>query len=153
LSALNKLKDKLQVINPEGVLSLTDAQLRACYFSRQKTVYIKNLATSILNGETDLERFKFMEDEDIRLKLTSLKGIGNWTVDVYLMFVLHRADVFPLGDLAAIHALKALKSLPITTSKEEIGRIASQWKPFRTAATMMLWHYYLSKKNILQKHR
>ncbi|MDE5448989.1 DNA-3-methyladenine glycosylase family protein, partial [Elizabethkingia meningoseptica] len=79
------------------------------------------------------------------------KGIGNWTVDVYLMFTLQRADIFPIGDLAAVNALKRLKQLPTSITKEEILEISEQWKPFRSVASIMLWHYYLSqpaKKNI-----
>ena len=144
LSALNKLRDYVQQITPARVLLLTDDEFRACYCSRQKTAYIKYLAEAILNGQIDLQAFETMTDDEIRAQLTSLKGIGNWTVDVYLMFVLQRADIFPVGDLAAVNALKRVKGLPTQTSREEIIGIAEQWRPYRTVATMILWHYYLS---------
>ena len=113
--------------------------------------YIRGLAISLENKEIDLEAFAAMPDEAVRSRLVALKGIGNWTVDVYLMFSLQRADIFPVGDLAAVNALKRLKQLDLSTTKELILEISETWKPFRTVASMMLWHYYLSntrKKSI-----
>ncbi|GAA5089994.1 hypothetical protein GCM10023210_15510 [Chryseobacterium ginsengisoli] len=118
--------------------------MRECYVSRQKNVYIKGLANAIVNNEIDLEQLSKMSNDEARKTLVSLKGIGNWTVDVYLMFTLQRTDIFPIGDLAAVNALKRLKQLQPKASKEEILEISEQWKPFRSVASMMLWHYYLS---------
>jgi DNA-3-methyladenine glycosylase II len=146
LSALNKLRERIQDVTPARVLLLTDAELRECYFSRQKTSYIKYLAEAIVGGQIDLAAFEQMEDEEIRRKLTALKGIGNWTVDVYVMFALQHTDVFPVGDLAIVNAVKRLKALPKETTKEELIIIAEQWKPYRTVASMLLWHYYLSER-------
>jgi DNA-3-methyladenine glycosylase II len=144
LSALNKLRERVQQITPARVLLLTDEEFKACYCSRQKTTYIKYLAEAILNGQINLEQFEQLPDDEIRTQLTALKGIGNWTTDVYLMFVLQRADIFPIGDLAAVNALKRVKGLPISTPREELLEIATQWQPHRTVATMLLWHFYLS---------
>ena len=144
LSALNKLRERVQEITPARILLLTDAEMRECYCSRQKTAYIKYLAEAIISRQIDLEAFQQMEDADIRTQLTALKGIGNWTVDVYLMFALQRADHFPIGDLAAVNALKRIKGLPAVTPREDIIAIAAQWQPYRTVATMILWHHYLS---------
>jgi DNA-3-methyladenine glycosylase II len=146
LSALTKLKQHVADFTPENIFAMTEPEMRACYCSRQKQVYIKNVASAIISGELNLAAFKAMEDEDIRLQLTKLKGIGNWTADVYLMFVLQRTDIFPPGDLAAVNALKSLKSLPADTDRNLILAISLQWKPYRTIATMMLWHLYLSKR-------
>ncbi|MDB4999023.1 MAG: 3-methyladenine glycosylase [Mucilaginibacter sp.] len=145
LSALNKLRERIQEVTPARILLLTDAELRECYLSRQKTAYIKYLAEAIISGQINLAAFEQMEDDEIRRHLTALKGIGNWTVDVYLMFALQRADLFPVGDLAIVNAVKGLKLLPKETTKEELIIIAEQWQPYRTVASMMLWHYYLSK--------
>jgi DNA-3-methyladenine glycosylase II len=143
LSALNKLKERVQELTPARVLLLTDDEFRACYCSRQKTGYIKYLAEALLSGQINLSLFEQLPDDAIRAQLTALKGIGNWTVDVYLMFVLQRADIFPIGDLAAVNALKRVKRLPDVTREETIT-VATQWQPYRTVATMLLWHYYLS---------
>ncbi|MDB5029703.1 DNA-3-methyladenine glycosylase 2 family protein, partial [Mucilaginibacter sp.] len=144
LSALNKLKERVQELTPARVLLLTYDEFRACYCIRQKTAYIKYLAEAILSRQVDLDLFEQLPDDEIRAQLITLKGIGNWTVDVYLMFVLQRADIFPIGDLAAVNALKRVKSLPAAVSREEIIMVAEQWQPYRTVATMLLWHYYLS---------
>jgi DNA-3-methyladenine glycosylase II len=144
LAALNKLKEKVKFITPKEVLKLSDEEMKACFVSRQKTGYIRGLAKAIENNEINLQAFAVMPDEDIRRKLISLKGIGNWTIDVYLMFSLQRADIFPVGDLAAVNALKRLKQPGILTTKEAVLAISETWKPFRTVASMMLWHYYLS---------
>jgi len=149
LSALNKLKERLGEVTPARLLLLTDEEMRACYCSRQKTVYIRYLAEALLSGQLKLDKLENMPDEEVRVKLTSLKGIGNWTTDIYLIFVLKHPDVFPIGDLAAVNALKRVKDLPADTTRENVLEVASQWQPYRTIATMLLWHYYLSvpKKN------
>jgi DNA-3-methyladenine glycosylase II len=145
LSALNKLRERVQEIIPARVLLLTDEEFRACYCSRQKTGYIKYLAEALLSGQINLTAFNEMTDDEIREQLIILKGIGNWTIDVYLMFVLQRADIFPIGDLAAVNALKRVKGLPKETTREDVLIVTEQWQPYRTVATMLLWHYYLSK--------
>lgn len=144
LSALNKLRERVQEITPARVLLLTDEEMRACYVSRQKNGYIKYLAEALLSGQLNLEEFHTMPDNDVRVKLTALKGIGNWTADVHLMFALQRADIFPIGDLAAVNALKRVKRLPPETTREQMLEIVAQWAPYRTLAAMLLWHYYLS---------
>ncbi len=144
LSALNKLKEKTITLTPESVLLLSDEEFRACYCSRQKTSYIKHLADALVNKRLNLEELPHLPDEEIRKQLVALKGIGNWTVDVYLMFALQRADIFPIGDLAAVNALKRVKQLPAGTPKETLLEIINQWQPYRTIAAMLLWHYYLS---------
>lgn len=146
LSGLNKLREKLVDITPQKILQLTDPDLKACYFSRQKTGYVRCLAESVLRGETDLHDLPALSDEEVRAALTALKGIGNWTADVYLIFVLQRADIFPLGDLAAINALRQVKSLAKGSSREELLQVVERWRPNRSIATMLLWHQYLSSR-------
>ncbi|MGI4021659.1 MAG: DNA-3-methyladenine glycosylase family protein [Janthinobacterium lividum] len=148
LSALQKLKEKTGKISAENLLVLTDEELKACYFSRQKTVYARDLAENLITGKLDLEELAQLPDDEIRQKLIAIKGIGNWTTDIYLMMILHRTDIFPVGDLAAINALKKLQNLPKETSKEKLLQIAEAWKPFRTIATLLLWHEYLSRRKI-----
>jgi DNA-3-methyladenine glycosylase II len=143
LSALNKLKERVQELTPSRLLLLTDEEMRACYCSRQKTAYIKYLAEALLSGQLNLTELEQHPNDTIRARLITLKGVGNWTIDVYLMFVLQRADIFPSGDLAAVNSLKQIKGLPIGTGKEEILSVAAQWQPYRTVATMLLWHSYL----------
>lgn len=144
LAALNKLKERLQDVTPENFLLLTDEELRTCYFSRQKTVYTRGLAKALADGALNLYELATLDDLTVRNRLVALKGIGNWTVDIYLLFVLQRANIFPMGDLAAINALKRVKKLPKDTPPEKLIAITSKWHPHKSAATMLLWHHYLS---------
>jgi DNA-3-methyladenine glycosylase II len=144
LAALNKLREKVGEVTPEAALVLSDEEWKACYFSRQKMDYVKYLAVELMSGELDLRAMEGMADEEVRDRLTKLKGIGNWTVDVYLMFVLQRADIFPMGDLAAVNALKRLKGFPRETHRDRLIPLVERWKPHRSIAAMILWHFYLS---------
>lgn len=146
LSALNQLRKKIGSITPQQLLLLSDEEMKACYFSRQKMGYARHLAEAIIQQKIDLEALPLLPDEEVRKKMLALKGIGHWTIDVYLIFVLQRADVFPLGDLAAVNALKQLKSLPAQASREQLLEIAAKWRPNRSIATMLLWHFYLSQR-------
>jgi DNA-3-methyladenine glycosylase II len=146
LAALEKLRERISLITPERLLQLNDAELRDCYFSRQKIIYVKSLAKAINEGQIDLSRMESMSDELVREKLITLKGIGNWTIDVYLMFVLQHTDIFPVGDLAVRNAVITVKGLAKDTSKEELLDIAEIWKPYRTVAAMILWHHYLKTR-------
>lgn len=146
LAALNKLRERVETVTPENVIRLTDEEFRACYFSRQKTGYVRGLTEKILSGELNLLDFEAWSDEAVRQKLITLKGIGYWTVDVYLILVLHRLDIFPVGDIAAVNALKQLKQLPRETPRETLLQIAEDWRPYRSVGTNLIWHYYLSQR-------
>lgn len=145
-AALDKLKEKTGRISPQKILALTDEELKACYFSRQKIVYARQLAAAVISKKLRFQHLTEADDETVRRELKKIKGIGDWTADVYLMLVLQRTDLFPLGDIALINAIKDVKSLPQHTSAIEILAIASQWKPYRTIAAFLLWHHYLNKR-------
>ncbi|WP_316806719.1 DNA-3-methyladenine glycosylase 2 family protein [Pedobacter agri] len=151
LAALNKLKAKIGEITPTKFLELSTDELRACYFSRQKTIYVRDLAEKLVSGRLDLLLLERFSDIEIRAQLKEVKGIGDWTVDIYLIFILHHTDVFPTGDLAAVNALKSLKRLPKETAKEDLLMRILHWKPYRTIGLMMLWHYYLEKRKPLKR--
>jgi len=146
-AALNKLKEKIGAVTPAKILQLTDAELKACYFSRQKIVYARHLAQAIINKQLNLKNLSSASDDVVREELKKIKGIGDWTVDVYLMMVLQRSDLFPTGDIALINSIKEVKNLPKHTSKEDILLIAEKWEPYRTVAAFILWHSYLCKRN------
>lgn len=151
-AAFTKLKNRITEVTPEAVLRLTDEELRACYFSRQKIGYVRGLANVVITGEINFEQLASLPDDDVRQQLKQLKGIGDWTVDIYLLHALQRTDIFPLGDLALINALKAVKALPLSTTKEEMLFLAKAWQPYRSMATMLLWHYYIQKRGIKIVH-
>jgi DNA-3-methyladenine glycosylase II len=147
-AAFKKLKEKTGYITPAKILALTDAELRACYFSRQKTIYVRELAQAVQKRKLRLKQLAGKHEEEIRQELKKIKGIGDWTVDVYLMHSLQRTDLFPLGDIALVNSLKEIKRLPKDTSKEKMLQIAESWRPYRTVASMILWHSYIKKRNI-----
>ena len=147
-AAFQKLKEKLPLITPQNLILLSDEQLRECYFSRQKILYARGLANALINEEFNLQQFEFEENDVVITTLKKLKGIGEWTTDIYLIHALRRLDIFPLGDLALVNAMKEIKKLDVTTGREELLNIAAPWKPFRSIATMILWHYYIQKRNL-----
>jgi DNA-3-methyladenine glycosylase II len=150
-AAYKKLKELTGTIEPASHLLLTDEHLQSCYFSRQKIRYTRELAQAIVSKQINLEKLAGQPGEEVRLVLKKVKGIGDWTVDIYLIHVLQRTDIFPVGDLALINAVKMIRNSPEMT-KEEILNISEPWKPYRSIATMMLWHYYIKKKNIKLLH-
>ena len=149
-AAYKKLKEKIKII-PGNLLSLSDEELRSCYFSRQKIIYTRELAQAIVSKKINLKKFETSTNDDVRDELKKLKGIGDWTVDIYLLHSLRRTDVFPIGDLALVNAVRMVKQKP-DLNKSEIIVLAETWKPYRSIATMIFWHYYIRKKNIKILH-
>jgi len=142
-ATFNKLKIAIPDFSIENLFVFSDENFRSCGVSRQKAKYIKALAEAILSKELDLESFAFKDAEVVRQELIKIKGIGNWTIDIYLMFCLNSLDIIPLGDIAVVNTMKEL--LDIHT-KEEMESYAQKWKPYRSVATYFLWHYYLEKR-------
>ena len=147
-AAFKKLKAKIGFVTPKKILALSDEELKACYFSRQKIIYVRALANAIVSKKIKLKKLSNATDEEIRTTLKQIKGIGDWTVDVYLMHALQRSDLFPLGDIALVNSLKEVKQLHAATTKEDMLEIAESWRPYRTVASMMLWHAYIQKRGI-----
>jgi DNA-3-methyladenine glycosylase II len=147
-AAFKKLKEKIGYVTPAKLLQLTDEEMRACYFTRQKMGYARGLAQAVQSKKIVLKKLTSLQDEEVRAILIQLKGIGHWTVDVYLMHSLQRTDLFPLGDIALVNSLKETKGLPKDISKEEMLKIAEPWRPYRTIAAMILWHSYIQKRGI-----
>ncbi len=147
-AAFKKLKEKIGYVTPSKLLKLTDEEMRACYFTRQKMGYARGLAEAIQSKKIVLKKFVALPDEEVRTILIQLKGIGNWTIDVYLMHALQRTDLFPLGDIALVNSLKETKQLPKDISKEKMLKITELWRPYRTIAAMILWHSYIQKRGI-----
>lgn len=147
-AAYKKLKSRIGIVTPAKILNMSNEELRECYFTRQKQGYAKNLAEAFANKTLPWKQFSDMKDDEVRHHLTSIKGIGNWTADVYLMHALQRTDLFPLGDIALVNSLKETKQLHAHISKDEMLLIAEPWRPYRTIASMILWHAYIKKRKI-----
>lgn len=138
-----KLDNKVEQFQPQELLSLPDEEYRNAGVSRQKTTYIKALATAILNKELDLKSLPEKTSQQVREELIKIKGIGNWTIDVYLMFCLQTPDIIPLGDIAIINTIKELFNIH---DKLDMEVYAKKWSPHRSLASFILWHYYLEKR-------
>jgi len=140
----NKLNSFLPTFTPDEILKLSDEQMRQCQISKQKSTYLRALSMAILDQNLDLEGLPNFSAAVIREKLKSVKGIGDWTTDIYLMFCLQSKDVFPIGDIAVCNTIRELTH---AASKDEIITYSEKWKPYRSLATYFLWHYYLCKRN------
>jgi DNA-3-methyladenine glycosylase II len=138
-----KLLDHLGIIAPENVLNTSDEAMRGCGISRQKTLYIKDMAAKVISGELDFATLAEKAETEIRAELLAIKGVGHWTIDVYLMFCLQSPDIIPFGDIAIRNAIKELYGVE---TLEEMAALAEDWKPFRTFASYILWHDYLCKR-------
>jgi DNA-3-methyladenine glycosylase II len=139
-----KLKAMQPNFVPESLISLSDEEFRSLGVSRQKTSYIKALSHSIVNNHIEIESLATKSSEQVREELIKIKGIGNWTIDVYLMFSLQAQDIIPLGDIAVINTIKELLDIH---DKQEMEDYVAKWSPYRSVATFLLWHYYLNKRN------
>jgi DNA-3-methyladenine glycosylase II len=146
LSAFNKLKERLVEITPENILRLSDEELKSCYFSRQKTIYARELSKAILERNLILEDLQTLSNEEIKDELKQIKGIGDWTADIYLLMALLRTDVMPKGDLALHVAYQKLMNLEKRPNSEEFIKLAEKWSPYRAVAARLLWHFYLSER-------
>ena len=144
-AAFDKLLAITSPLTPEGFLALDDLTLREAGFSRQKMKYGRLLAEAINNGALDLESLEALPDEEVKKRLTNIKGIGPWTADVYLLMVLGRPDRWPVGDLALQVAAQQIKGLATRPKADELERIGEAWRPWRAVAARLLWHFYLSK--------
>ena len=140
----NRLNNHIKIFNPNNILQLSDAEMRSCQISKQKSKYLKELSLAILENRLNLDELIHLTNDDIYQKLMTIKGIGKWTVSVYLLFCLQRKDVFPVGDIALINTLKEL--VP-TIQNSETEQYSVNWKPYRSLAVFFLWHYYLNKRN------
>jgi DNA-3-methyladenine glycosylase II len=146
-ATFKRLNYAVDYLSPESFLTLDDLQLKSIGFSRQKTNYGRILAQAVLDRTLDLTSLETLADGEIRQKLTAIKGIGNWTVDIYLMMALQRQDIFPSRDLAVAIAVKEIKDLAVRPTILELETIAQTWQPYRAIATKILWHYYLKRKS------
>lgn len=139
-----QLESFLVKITPENISKTSLEAFRSNSVSRQKATYLLALSEAILSNKLHLNSFENKSDDEVRSELVSIKGIGNWTADTYLMFALNRLDIMPLGDIAVKNTIKEMYKV---TNKEEIEEISLRWKPYRSYATYILWHYYLEKGN------
>jgi DNA-3-methyladenine glycosylase II len=145
-AAYQRLQAAVRPLTPAGFLRLSDMELKQIGFSRQKTLYTRLLADALACGRFNLRDLHDLHDEAARSALVALKGIGNWTADIYLLSALRRPDVWPIGDLALATAVQEVKRLRTRPSPEKLERLSQPWRPWRAVAARLFWHAYLCKR-------
>ena len=145
-AAFSNLTAALEYLSPAHFLKLDDRELKEIGFSRQKAGYCRGIAAGLLDGSIDLEGVAAMEDETARDYLMAIRGIGEWTADVYLLFALRRRDIWPNGDRALVVSIRDNRELGDVPTYEEAARLAHRWSPWRSVAARMLWHNYLLER-------
>jgi len=142
-ATFDKLKAKVKEVTPKRLVKENIASLREVTVSRQKAGYIIGLGQDILDKKVNIKHLPKLGKDDQLDVLTSIKGIGPWTAEVYLLFALQDEDVYPRGDIALINTIKELYQV---TNANEAEELSFSWSPYRSTAAYLLWHYYLRKR-------
>jgi DNA-3-methyladenine glycosylase II len=145
-ACIDKLTLRVGKITPASVFSLDDTELKRVGFSRQKTAYARHLAEALLENRLDLDHVHLLPDQEVKIELKKLKGVGEWTSDIYLLMAMLRPDIMPKGDLALHAAYQKLTEADKRPHSDEFIEIAEKWAPYRSVAARLLWHFYLSEK-------
>ena len=144
LSIYKRLKENVgrQSPRPADILAASEQDLRSAGLSRSKVTYIRNVAEAFSQSRMGPRTFARLSDQEIIARLTSIKGIGEWSAHMFLMFALNRLDVFPIGDLGLRNAMTRQYRMRKTGSLRRFDRIADKWRPYRTVGSLYLWQSY-----------
>jgi DNA-3-methyladenine glycosylase II len=145
-AAYDRLLAATDPLTPEAFLRLTDADLLAIGFSRQKARYGRALASALLDGSLDLEALQMLDDEAVQASLEAIPGIGRWTSTIYLLMVLGRPDVWPVGDMALATAVAQASGLTARPDPDTLMLLGEAWRPWRSVAARLFWHDYLARR-------
>ena len=131
-----RLHQKLTTISPRNFLTLSEEELKICGLSKQKMAYITNVANAFEQEILTPNQWQEMSDQEVVRQLIQIKGVGQWTAEMFLIFYLHRGDVFPIADVGLINAVQLHYG---DSTKAEIVYRSQQWRPYRTVASWYLW--------------
>jgi len=145
-AALERVRSAAGAVTPEAVAAVGEDGLRGAGLTRQKARYLVGLADAVLARRLDLPALAQLPDVAVIAALTSVKGVGPWTADIYLLMGLGRADVWPSSDLALIVAARQLLRLARDASAAQVSVVAEGWRPYRSVAARMLWQAYLLER-------
>jgi len=146
LAAFRRLGSAAGTLTPERFLMFSDAELLAIGFSRQKARYGRALAIALVDGSLDLDRLPTLDDDAVRVELEAIPGIGRWTSTIYLLMVLGRPDVWPVGDIALATAVGEARALGRRPDAAELEQLGEAWRPWRSVAARLFWHDYLARR-------
>ena len=138
-SVWDRLEIKIVKVNPLNIKKIHSNSLKSVGLSRQKVLYLKNLSEAFIKDKIKIKLWSKMSDEDVIQDLIQIKGIGRWTAEMFLIFNLCRADVFPLDDIGMIKGLCKIYNLNYPIDKDKVLKIGNRWKPYRSVATWYLW--------------
>jgi DNA-3-methyladenine glycosylase II len=141
-AVMHRVRALLPTIEAQDVLGLPAGALRAAGLSARKVEYAEGLARAIIDKNFDISRLAGMDDQTAVDAITSLRGFGVWSAEIYLMFSLQRSDIFPAGDLAIRIALQKLKGMESKLNEQQAREVVESWAPYRSAGSLFLWHYY-----------
>jgi DNA-3-methyladenine glycosylase II len=142
----SRIEDALGLVTPSAIEALDDEGLRGLGLSRPKVRTLRAVTEAISNGALEFATLDDLPDDDVRARLTAIKGIGPWTADIFLLFCLGRADVWPAGDLALMETVRMLRDLDALPQGDARIQHAENWRPYRGAAALLLWAYYAAVK-------
>jgi len=126
-------------ITPDSILKLRTTQMRAVGLSKQKLTYIRDLARKNRDGIVEFQRFPQMSDKDIIAELTQVKGIGEWTAHMFLMFALRRPNILPIGDYGVRSAMRKAYGMKVMPKPRTMERLAKGWHPYCSIASWYMW--------------
>ena len=126
-------------ITPESILKLRPAQMRALGLSKQKLTYIRDLARKTRDGVVEFKRFPDMTDQEVIAELVQVKGIGEWTAHMFLMFALRRPNILPTGDYGVRAAMRKAYGMKVMPKPRTMQRIARCWHPYCSVASWYMW--------------
>ena len=138
-SVWQRFEQRAGEISPHIIAKLPPRALQACGLSKQKTSYIRDLAGHFLNGEINPRSFRALEDHVLMEILCDVRGIGRWTAEMFLIFHLHRPDIWPAQDIGLIRAIEKHYLEGVTATKAQIEMAGERFRPWRTVATWYLW--------------
>ena len=138
-----RLNEECGPLTPAGFLTLDEATLRRCGFSRQKAAYGRGLSEAVTRGSLDFDRLAAASDDEALAALIALKGIGRWSAEIYLIFALGRDDVWPAADLGLQFGVAAELGLGDRLGERELRELGDRWRPWRTVAACLFWQAYL----------
>jgi DNA-3-methyladenine glycosylase II len=145
-AAFDRLLAAADPVTPASFLALGDAGLLAIGFSRQKARYGRALAEAVQSGTLDLGRLHGLDDQAVHDELQRIPGIGPWTSTIYLLMVLLRPDLWPVGDIALAESVGAVKGLGRRPDPVEMTELGEAWRPWRSVAARLFWHDYLARR-------